>query len=354
MVPQDLQTLWSAVSSRTQSPVVIGSTVISGEGQIVTGHDAQTGQQRWSYQRDTNLCGISYVYDIAVAVYPDVRGCGQVTGINASTGRRGPTRTSYADKQVVLTSDGSSVLSAGPTRLELWRSDLIRMISYGEIDARVKPANKGVGTGCTLMSAAASTSAVSVLESCRGQDDLRLTLLKPAKEEDEPDTKNIPLPGVKADSEARVLAVSSTTTAVYLPTPQPEIVVYDETGTKLSSTMLPEAPVLANPARAVTKAGNFITWWTGNSVEVFDDDLAYRYVIEVSGPDIPLGPGVMMAGKLLVPLTTGIGVYEASTGVRERVIPVVHPEGNGPVVPAVTGSLVIEQRGDQLTAFGSK
>lgn len=138
---------------------------------------------------------VSYVYDLAVAVYPDVRGCGQVSSINGGTGRRGPTRTAYADKQIVLSASGSTILAAGPTRLEMWRSDLVRMLSYGEIDARVKPVNQGVGTGCTLMSAAASDEAVGVLEACRDQKDLRLTLLKPAKEEDEPDTKNILLPG---------------------------------------------------------------------------------------------------------------------------------------------------------------
>ncbi len=102
----------------------------------------KNGQIRWTFARDTNLCGVSYVYDLAVAVYPDVRGCGQVSSINGGTGRRGPTRTAYADKQVVLSSNGSAVLSAGPTRLELWRSDLVRMLSYGEIDARVKPVNQ--------------------------------------------------------------------------------------------------------------------------------------------------------------------------------------------------------------------
>ena len=81
----------------------------------------------------------------------------------------------------MVSSNGSAILSAGPTRLELWRSDLVRMMSYGEIDARVKPVNQGVGTGCTLMSAAGSDSAVSVLEACRDQKDLRLTLLKPAR-----------------------------------------------------------------------------------------------------------------------------------------------------------------------------
>lgn len=354
VVPEALQQLWTAASPRTLSPIVVAGTVVTGDGRTVEGHDPQTGQTRWTFARDTDLCGVSYVYDLAVAVYPDVRGCGQVSSIRGGSGRRGPTRTAYADKHVVLSSNGSAVLSAGPTRLELWRSDLVRMLSYGEIDARVKPVNQGIGAGCTLMSAAASDEAVSVMEACRDQKDLRLTLLKPAKEEDEPDTKNVPLPGVSADSEARVLAVSGTTTAVYLPAPQPQVVVYDDTGTKIASTLLKQPPVLANPAQAVTRTGDLFTWWTGDSVEVFDAKLSYRYTIQASEAVGPLGPGAMMAGRLLIPLTNGIGVYEPNSGTFERVIAVTHPAGSGPVVPTVTGSMVIEQRGDTLAAFGAK
>ncbi|TGD84173.1 hypothetical protein BayCH28_26665 [Mycolicibacterium sp. CH28] len=351
-VPDALRQLWTAVSPKTLSPIVVGGTVVTGNGRTVEGHDPQTGQSRWTFARDLDLCGVSYIYDLAVAVYPDVRGCGQVSSINGGTGRRGPTRTAYADKRVVLSSNGSAILSAGPTRLELWRSDLVRMLSYGEIDARVKPVNQGIGAGCTLMSAAASDEAVSVLEACRDQKDLRLTLLRPAKEEDEPDTKNVPLPGVAADSEARVLAVAGTTTAVYLPSPRPEIAVYDDTGNKVSSTLLKKPPVLAGPAQAVTRAGDIFTWWTGDSVEVFDGKLSYRYTIEASDLVTPLGPGAMMAGRLLIPLSTGIGVYDPSKGTNERVIAVSHPAGTGPVVPTVTGSIVIEQRGDAVAAFG--
>jgi hypothetical protein len=353
VVPDTLHQLWAAASPRTLSPIVVGGTVVTGDGTTVEGLDPQTGQTRWTYARDTNLCGVSYVYDLAVAVYPDVRGCGQVSGINGGTGQRGPTRTAYADNQVVLSSNGSAVLSAGTTRLELWRSDLVRMLSYGEIDARVKPVNQGIGTGCALMSSAASDEAVSVLEACRDQKDLRLTLLKPAKEEDEPDTKNVPLTGVAIDSEARVLAVSGTTTAVYLPTPQPEIAVYDDTGIKISSTLLKKVPALVNPAQAVTHAGDLFTWWTGDSVEVFDGHLSYRYTIEASEGVGPLGPGAMMAGRLLIPLTNGIGVYDPTSGRFERVIAVTHPDGSGPVVPTVTDSKVIEQRGASLAAFGT-
>ncbi len=351
-VPTALQQRWTATSTRTLAPVALGGVVVTGDGRTVAGREPQTGEQLWSYARDAALCAVSYVYDLAVAVYPDERGCGQVSGLKAATGQRGPTRTSYADKVVVVTSDGSAVLSAGPTRLELWRSDLIRMLSYGEIDAPVKPVNTKLGTGCALMSAAGGESGVGVLEACPGQQDLRLTLLKPAKEEDEPDTKHVELPGVAIDAEARVLAVATTTTAVYLPTPDPRVVVYDETGTTVSETPLPGPPVLSGTAPAVTRAGDMITWWTGTSVLVFDSKLGYRYTVEGTGGQAPLGPATMMAGRLLVPVADGLAVCDPADGALERVIPLSHPSGTAAVMPAVSGPMVIEQRGSALAAFG--
>jgi hypothetical protein len=199
------------------------------------------------------------------------------------------------------------------------------------------------------MSAAGSDTAVSVLEACRDTRDLRLTLIKPAKEEDEPDTKHIALPGLAIDSDARVLAVSGTTTAVFLPTPRPTVVVYDETGTKVSETPLRSGATLTGAAPAVTRAGDFISWWTGTSVMVFDKKLDYRYTLDALDP---LGPATMMAGKLLVPLADGLGVYDPANGTAERVISIAHPQGNGPVLPAVSGSFVIEKRGSAVAGFG--
>ena len=351
-VPPALQQRWTAASARTLAPVTLGTTVVTGEGRTMAGLDSQTGQQRWSYARDRDLCGVSYVYDLAVAVYPDMRGCGQVSGIKAATGQRGPTRTSYADDVVVLTSDGGAVLSTGATRLELWRSDLVRMLSYGELDAPVKPVNTKLGAGCTLMSAAGSESAAGVLEACRNEKDLRLTLLKPGKEEDEPDTKHVALPGVAIDAEARVLAVAGTTTAVYLPIPRPEVVVYDDTGTTVSETPVPAPPVLNGPAPAVTHAGDVITWWTGSAVMVFDKKLAYRFTITGDGPLAPAGPATMMAGRLLVPVAEGLAVHDPGDGTRERVIVLAHPAGTGAVLPAVSGQMVIEQRDGRVAAYG--
>jgi hypothetical protein len=349
-VPASLKELWAAASPATTAPVLVGGTVATGDGRRVDGRDPATGESRWSYARDTDLCGVSWVYHYAVAVYRDDRGCGQVSTIDGSAGTRGAARSGYADPHVRLSSDGTTVLSAGSTRLELWRSDMVRMLLYGEIDARVKPSNRGLHSGCTLESAAASSSAVSVLEACANQADLRLVLLRPGKDDDEPQQHLVGEPGIRAGSGARVLAVSATNTAVYLPSPQPRVEVIDETGTTVASTLLPRPP---SGSAVATQTGSLVTWWTGEALVVFDStSLTQRYIIAAGDTTAPLGPGVMMAGQLLVPVTDGIGVYDPLSGANNRYIPVHRPPGKPAVVPAVSGSRVFEQRGDTVVALG--
>jgi hypothetical protein len=349
VVPQTLRQLWTAPSPKTTMPLVVAGAVVTGNGHDVEGRDPATGDTLWSYARDLDLCGVTWVYHYAVAVYPDVRGCGQVSTIDAKTGRRGPSRTAYADPEVRLSSDGTTVLSAGDSRLEMWRSDMVRMLSYGAIDARIKPGTPASPI-CRLVSAAASSTAVSVLESCPNQADLRLTLLRPADEEDTPELKYIPQPGITDESGARVFAVSETTTAVYVPTPEPMVNIVDETGATVASTLLTKSP---SPDATMSRAGDLITWWTGEDVMVFSaNGLRYKYTVTPAGGDAPLGPGTVMAGKLLVPVTDGYDVFDPATGKGERHIPLQRPASSGPVVPAVAGSTLLEQRGDTLVALG--
>lgn len=348
-VPDALRQLWTAPSPKTSTPLVVAGSVVTGDGNVVEGRDPATGDPLWSYARDLELCGVTWVYEYAVAVYPDVRGCGQVSTIDAGTGARGPARTAYADPEVTLSSDGTTVLSAGDTRLELWRSDMVRMLSYGALDARIKP-DIPVTPLCRLVDAAASSSAVSVLEACPHEADLRLTLLLPSDEEDTPDLKYVPLEGVADDSGARVIAVADTTTAVYVPIPKPTVNIVDDTGTTVASTELPKPPA---PDATTSRAGDLITWWTGDTVMVFSTNgLRYKYSIAPAGADIPLGPATVMAGRLLVPVTGGYDVFDPATGQGDRHIAVARPPGPAPVVPAVAGSLLIEQRGDELVALG--
>jgi hypothetical protein len=360
-VPAALTQLWTVDSPATVAPVVVSGVLITGDGREVRGHDPATGESAWSYARNGNLCGVSWVYHFAVAVFPDSRGCGQVSTIDAATGRRGPARTSYADAHVTLSSDGNEVLSVGATRLELWRSDMVRVLAYGEIDARVKPSAQRVGSGCTLLSAGAGSSAVSVLEACpeqtSEQDKVRLTLLRPGKEDDEPELRYVPEPGLPAqlavDSGARVLAVSGTNTAVYLPSPKPRIEVVDQTGATVAKTLLGSRPSPASATLAVSRPTGLITWWTGDAVLVFDaTTLSYRYTVPAAGSAVPLGPAALMAGRLLIPVSGGVGVYDPTTGDLERTIPVSRSPGVSAVFPGVSGSTILEQRGETVVALG--
>jgi hypothetical protein len=348
-VPPALRELWTAPSPKTTRPVVAGGAVVTGAGREVDGRDPVTGNVLWTYSRDVELCGVTYVYNDAVAVYPDSRGCGQVTTIDGQTGRRHYSRTAYADPTVTLSADGSSVLSAGPTRLELWRSDMVRMLGFGALDARIKP---GVPTRplCRLVSAAASTSAVSVLQACPGQKDLRLNLLVPGDQDDQPKSKVVQLPGVPVDAAARVIAVSDTTTAIYVPTPTPVVNVIDDTGSTVASTAL-AAP--ASPQATMSRAGDLVTWWTGDSVMVFDaSGIKYKYTVSPVNGQAPVGPATLMAGKLVVPVTSGYDVFNPETGAGEAHIAVPRPPSQAAVVPGVAGTTLLEQRGDTLVALG--
>lgn len=357
-VPSALRELWTAPSPHTTVPVVAAGTVVTGDGSTMEGRDPVTGQVRWTYARDRELCGVTWVYNYAVAVYPDDRGCGQVSTVDAATGERGPARSGLASPHVDLSADGTTVLSVGGTRLELWRSDMVRVIGFGEVDARVKPVHVGTGNGCALLSAAASSDTVSVLRFCPGENDLKLSVVRASDEDDEPEVRDVPEPGVTADSGAQVLAVSGSTTAVYVPLPEPRVSVVDDTGTEIGDYPLPgtdgaKPPSAAFPEGSVSKSGDLISWWTGDSVMVFSStNIEYRYTIERSGPVVPLGPGVMMAQKLLVPVTGGLGVYDPETGVRERIIVVDRPPADTAVVPAVVGDTILEQRGRTLVALG--
>ena len=116
------------------------------------------------------------------------------------------------------------------------------MISYGAVDARIKPEVPAQPL-CSLASAAASSSAVSVIEACPRQPDMRLTLLR-LDEEDQPRPRRavtrrpgrLQRPGDRRQRDHdRGLP----------PDAQPTVTVNDETGTTVASTLLPKP---ASPA----------------------------------------------------------------------------------------------------------
>ncbi|TSD97318.1 PQQ-binding-like beta-propeller repeat protein [Skermania sp. ID1734] len=348
-VPTSLTRAWTATSGATESPIAVNGVVATADDGTVTGRDPRTGKQLWSYQRNMPLCGAISAWATVVAVYRDRRGCSQVTELAASDGSRQASRNSDADNTVQLSTDGTYVLASGPTRLEMWRSDLVRTVEYGRVDAPVNPKSQP-RTGCKHTSAASSPSRLWVLEQCPNEPVERLTVLNPApkdatKPEEYTSTMLVNLsPGVPG---ARILVASEDRVAIYLPgdghSGTQSIGVFDSTDNEVAQYPVP--PMSADATAATV--GTAQTLWTGNAVIAWDPtQLASVWTFNGA-----LGPGALMAGRLLVPVAAGIAVLEPATGQQIGLIPLHRDKASGPITTAVAGSIVIEQQGNQVTAW---
>ncbi|WP_067659756.1 Rv3212 family protein [Nocardia harenae] len=354
-VPAALRELWQAPDPVSTRVLVAGAVLITGEGGTVTGRDATSGAELWHYRRDLPLCGLETQFGTVIATYRDDRGCSETTMLAADTGARRTARSSYADGEIRLTVDGTYTLASGDRRLEVWRSDLVRTLEYGYVDAPVNVKTQP-RRDCELRSAVSSASRLAVLERCPGDASTRLTVLDPAPKDntvpEEFGSRVLTSPGADAPG-ARVLAVTENRILVALPggpgpdgtAAAPRLEVYDGTGNGVTTHEL--SSPLADSA-TLTRIGSAALLFTGNSV----------IALNVSSFD-PLwvapeaiGSPATMAGRLLLPAPGAILVLDPLTGEVLGRIPVDRGAGTGPVALAVSGSTVLELRDGRVHALG--
>lgn len=367
-VPSALSELWRADSaatdaSRTPMPVVTDSSVVTGDAGSVVGRDPRTGSESWSYTRTLPLCSVVAAWNTAVSVYRDGRGCSQVTELDGSTGTRKAQRSSDADDSVHLSSDGNYVTSRGDTRMELWRSDLVRTLEYGRVDAPVN-AGSQPRTGCTLLSSVGSTTRVAVLELCPGEPGARLSLVDPApKDASEPQEYGstvVPqlVTGSDATTGARLLAATGNVVALYIPPAngnRARVAIYDDTASPVSEfDIAPDLdpahlePDEGDARTTAAEAGSVFTWFSGAGLLAMNsNDLGPAW----SMPDA-LGAGAVMAGRLLVPIRDGVAVVDPATGRTVADIAVDRGDYEGAITTSVVGDVLVEQRGPVVVALG--
>ncbi|GGG12391.1 hypothetical protein GCM10007304_27980 [Rhodococcoides trifolii] len=352
-VPGTLRETWRRSDTAGTVPMTAGGTVVSSSGSTVVGLDPTSGAPLWTYTRDVDLCSVIAAWNTAVAVYSDDRGCGQVTELDGSTGARTAQRGSDADDAVSLSTDGTYVSSRGSTRMEVWRSDLVRTLEYGRVDAPVNPGDQP-RSGCQLLSTASSSSRVAVLEQCPGEEGPRLTTMNPAPKDNskpEPYGSTILTDVPPGDSGARILAVAGDRIGMYLPPSGGAVArvgVFDGSSNFVTAWPLATAATTTGgDGRNVVKTGSVLAWWTGETtLGLAQTDLATRWSVGET-----LGAGVPMAGKLLVPVRAGLAVIDPGTGRIENTIIVDRGGYTGPVGLAVLGTTVLEQRGTDLVAL---
>ncbi|WP_110335171.1 PQQ-binding-like beta-propeller repeat protein [Prauserella flavalba] len=347
-VPASLQEIWQAESPATPVPVSEDSSVVTGSGGEVTGRDPLTGDVRWRYARDLELCTVAGAWSRALAVYHKDTGCSEVTQLDPSTGRRTAQRNGDAELNTRLVSDGGHVTTTGKHLLNTWRNDLVKSLEYGEVFPKVNP-EKQPREGCTYGTVAAGAGEVGVIEDCPGEQNARLTVLKAAGEEaDEPEEV---FSTVLPDPSAWLVAMSGDTVAVALPQRR-QLALYGSKGEQLAAYPLdvPAADLQRAPEGGVVptaKGADNIYWFTGSStVALSRKDLTPQWTL-----DGTRGPGAMFAGQYVVPIEGGLAVVDEGTGSTVRTVGVDRHGYRGQVQLASAGPVLLEQRGGTLVAL---
>lgn len=349
-VPREVTEAWRATSPATTSPVAIGGVVVTGDGGAVVGHDAATGAALWSYTRDLPLCTVTGWdaggRNYALAIYRNDRGCSEVTALNAADGTRASSRTSDADNSLDISTDRDYAVAQGDTRLEVWRTDLVRTIEYGRVDAPVNPQTQP-RSGCEFVSSGIGDSRVAVIERCGIEPGYRLTILGATLDSEEKleEFASTIITG-ELGTPPRIVAVNQTGVALYLSSPGPVLETYGIDGTiKNRTTVLGDAVGVESKPIA---SGDVITFWTGKSTVVIDPtNLAARFQVPET-----LGPGVVMAGSLLLPSATGISRHNLGDGQPISSIPVQRAGYTGGIITlADIGDHILQQWGSTVSVL---
>ncbi|MBB3035663.1 PQQ-binding-like beta-propeller repeat protein [Hoyosella altamirensis] len=358
--PTSVRELWRAPNEASTVPITSGGTVVSTHAGEVTGHDVATGDPRWRYERQRELCAVTGQEHQVVAVYRTPRGCTQVTALESATGVRGEQRTSDADASVMLSSDGPHVMSQGPQRLEVWRSDLVRTLEFGRVAAPVNP-DRQQRAGCDILDAHLTRSRVAAILQCPDESGERLVLLDSTPERNnEPEehgstlltTQDSALGEIPGAHGTSLAAVSAQLTAIFVPGDADEIAVYGQEGTAIhrwALTDVPTAPGISDDAPigfspermstgTVSAPMDMAYWFTGTDV-VSLSGRDFRPLWRVPASGLP----ATMAGQLLIPTPAGISVHNARTGALERTI-ALDRNGDNVTGLAVLGDFILEQR----------
>lgn len=300
----------------------------------------------WEYSRDYPLCSIDSAWDSVVLTYRNAAGCGDVVALDAATGHYAATRSAIAPDAVGPIHSNDRVGTVSPDRVELWRSDMVRTVEYGKVEAPQEPGSQP-HAGCTIRSALTRTELLAVVENCPDNQEHSVLRLQQAT----PDDSRVP----EIDSsiglehpDAQVVAVGQDAAAVYLPGEYPELMSFNTEGTRTSQRRVAAAAEMGEfftPATA--DLPHHMTWFDGHRLYFFTpNELAVEHII-----DPALGTGVAVAGRALVPTEFGISVVDWNTGEIERTIPLDRGDYAGPVSLALAGEFLVEKRGTELVVL---
>ncbi|MEX3505052.1 hypothetical protein [Corynebacterium sp. LK2510] len=317
------------------------------EGMIVTYADGTltattpAGESAWTYTREDDLCALDQAWGNVVATYRGPAGCGDVVSIDALTGQYADTRSAPAPDTVTGISSNDRVGYASPTRTELWRSDLVRTVEYGAVEA---PQEDDMQPHqCQQTSALTRTELLAVTEVCEDGTFLRLQDTTPEDSRKPEIEADIAIP-----EGAYLVAIGQDAAAVYDPATS-EVSTYSTEGLRTTTSTV---PALRGDRRIDDTFHVLPTADLPHHMSYFDGALLVLFAPEtLSVTDVfdnAAGTGVGAGETLLFATAEGIAVAQWDASTIEQVIPVDRGGYTGAVFVDSAGAGVVEKRGSDV------
>ena len=308
------------------------------------------GEVAWEYSRgDAPLCSVATAWDKVVMTFRTGVGCGDTVAIDAATGQYAGTRSAINSPEVVPISSNDRVGTVSSDRVDIWRSDMVRTVEYGNVEAKQEPGLQPQ-EGCSINSALTRTELLVVSETCPQEPDVNWLRFQKTTPEDSRAPELNKSVAINAEG-VRLVAVGQSGATVYVPGPEPQLISYDDNGVKLAQSTVEPSPAInesSTPfASETADLPHHISWFDGQTL----------YLLTPSSLDVDrsfddaLGTGIAVGGRLLYPTDKGIAVANWSTGKVERTIPVDRGSYDGPVALSLAGEAIIETRGKELVTF---
>lgn len=303
-VPDSLSPAWSlddAPLPGVHRPVIVDGLVVTYADRTVTASDP-AGETVWTYRRDLDLCSLGAAWGRVVTTWRAANGCGDVISLDADSGQYTATRSSISPDEVVAVASNDRIGTVGAERLELWRSDLVRTVEYGEVEGVQEP-HLQPHPDCRITSALTRTEHLAVTEVCPDGQGTWLRFQETTPEESRS-------PEILADVElsgpgARLVAVSQAAAAVF---DDGELVTYLADGREAGRVAVPAASGDGDgtlPFAPVTAdLPHHVSFFDGERLYLLGpDDLEVRQVVEDAA-----GTGVAVGGRLLAPTSEGLSL----------------------------------------------
>ncbi len=344
-VPWELGEVWRApdTSPGNHRPSITAGVIVGAENNSIRGY-TPAGEVLWNYDRDVELCSISTGFEAAVASYRTGVGCGDVVALTATEGQYKATRSSIASDIVAPISSNDRIGIIGTERVELWRSDMVRTVEYGEVEAK-QEAGQQPFPQCTITSAMTRKELLAITETCPdGSAFLRFQDTTPEDSREPEVSENIEIDA----NEAHLVAIGENGAAVYVENPAPKIISYTESGIVVEEQLVEAVDFPDAPHQATTAdLPHHMSWFDGERLTLFTPNSLNRAQIF----DGALGTGIAIDGQLLYPVADGIAVANWDTGEVIRTIPVDRAGYNGEVSLGVAGEVIVEKRGAELVGL---